>query len=126
VAAASEIRLNGRVISDRPSATVHYVVRSDGDTPVITVAGELDMSNADTLRLCLQVFDRGDHVALNLAELEFIDSSGIGVLAEAHGRGVRICARRAQHEVRKALDICGLAGVILVDEDAGTEGTAPT
>jgi len=60
------------------------VVEGDG-VCTISVAGELDLANADTLGHALErVGD--DEIVLDLSELEFIDSTGIALLVAAHHR----------------------------------------
>ena len=96
----------------------HYNVRTDGPVPLIEVAGEIDISNADTLARCLSVFQPGDAVIVDLSHLTYIDSSGIGVLAYTHKRGVKVIGRGAHGLVRRVLEVCGMEDVILAAEDA--------
>ena len=109
--------LNGHAISDVEPACVRYDVRTDGPVPLIEVAGEIDISNADTLARCLTVFEAGDAVIVDLSHLTYIDSSGIGVLAYTYKRGVKITGRGAQRLVRRALEVCGLDGVMLSPDE---------
>lgn len=109
--------LNGHAILE-PSCA-QYNVHTDGSVPLIEIAGELDISNADTLARCLSVFEPGDEVIIDVSHLAFIDSTGISVLAQTWKRGVRIIARGAHGEVRRALEICGLDSRILAPEDRG-------
>lgn len=83
-----------------------------GPVPHIEVSGELDYSNAESLAMCLSVFEPGDSVIVDMSRLAFIDSVGIGVLAHARGRGVHITCRGAQAIVRRALEICGLSKIL--------------
>jgi anti-sigma B factor antagonist len=78
---------------------------------VVQPKGEIDMVNAPLLRAALVDIDR-PYVVVDLSEVEFIDSTGLGVLvgagARARNRGgeVRIvCPRRG---IRKVFDITGL------------------
>jgi anti-anti-sigma factor len=53
----------------------------DGPPPVISVAGELDMSNMDALAVAIRTVDEDAvTISLDLDGLEFIDSSGIRTL----------------------------------------------
>jgi anti-sigma B factor antagonist len=52
--------------------------------PVVLVAGELDLSTADSLRTSLEPL--GGRVVVNLAGVTFMDCSGVSVLVEAHNR----------------------------------------
>jgi anti-sigma B factor antagonist len=60
-------------------------IDDDGDRSVVGLAGELDIDSVDEVRAAVQDrFAAGGLRALvvNLAELTFIDSSGLGLLIE--------------------------------------------
>jgi anti-sigma B factor antagonist len=60
-------------------------VHRDGNDAVVTVAGELDISNAPELQDALaELTDAPRRVAVDLSGLEFIDSSGLAALLGAH------------------------------------------
>ena len=53
----------------------------------LIVSGELDVAVADRLQQSLDALaDAGEPVVLDLAELTFIDSSGLNVIVTAHKR----------------------------------------
>ena len=60
-------------------------VTDDGDVTVVAVAGELDVATAPSLREELyRVIDRGvSKICVDLADMDFIDSTGLGVLVGA-------------------------------------------
>jgi anti-sigma B factor antagonist len=70
-----------------------------GDWVVVTVSGEVDMATGPTLRDdLLGVLARGNHrVVLDLSNVTFMDSSGLGALLGGHRR-----ARLLGGEVRLA------------------------
>ena len=80
---------------------------------VVRLAGELDLYNADTVRDALfeACADGPDRVVVDLSEVEFIDSTALGVLIEAR---TKLENRRAfllaapGLETRRALQISGL------------------
>ncbi len=97
---------------------------NEGDTPVVGVeehdgavvvrlSGELDLYNAHSVREeLLAAADREpERLVVDLSELTFIDSTGLGVLIEAR---TRLPNRRAfllaapGLETRRALEISGL------------------
>ena len=88
-------------------------VESVGDACVIRLGGELDLYNADQVRAALGgvVGDAPTRVVVDLGEVEFIDSTGLGVLIEARAK---LEDRRAfllaapGLETRRALQISGL------------------
>jgi anti-sigma B factor antagonist len=89
------------------------VDRQDGGACVIRLAGELDLYNADDVREALfnACADHPERVIVDLGEVEFVDSTALGVLIEAR---TRLANRRAfllaapQLETRRALEISGL------------------
>ena len=91
---------------------------SDGEY-VLRVRGEIDMANAPLLRELLdEAVDGGaSRIVVDCHELEFLDSSGIGVLVAARKRladdGELVLDSPPAH-VRKVLDITGVAGHVTV------------
>ncbi len=61
---------------------------TDGRWAVLTVSGELDLATAPALRECLgEVIDGGvRHVVVDLRQVGFLDSIGLGVLVGAYRR----------------------------------------
>ena len=59
---------------------------------VIAVAGEVDISNADKLRTAVDMAleQPCEAIALDLSEVPYIDSTGIGVLVGAAHRVVQL------------------------------------
>jgi anti-sigma B factor antagonist len=88
------------------------VVR-DGDAVVVTLAGELDLYNADTVRSVLieECARKPERVIIDLSRVEFMDSTALGVLIEARTKlenhsGFLLASPAA--ETRRALEISGL------------------
>lgn len=80
---------------------------------VCWLAGELDALNAPRLRALLAEYaDRGCDAVLDLSKLEFIDSSGLGVLVGALKRfqaGDQLLAlRHPTSALRRVLELTGL------------------
>ncbi len=92
---------------------------------VLAIAGELSLAEAPTLEHQLQeVLDAATaDVVLDLGGIEFIDSTGLGVLVRAHQRAsergisFRVCNARTQ--ARRLLSLTGLEG-LLTGEESGT------
>lgn len=80
---------------------------------VVRLAGELDLYNADTVRKALfeAAADGPDRLVVDLSEVEFIDSTALGVLIEARtkleNRKAFLLAAPGL-ETRRALQISGL------------------
>jgi len=63
--------------------------REEGDWVIISLEGELDMSNANEFKneLIDEFVSKGKvTIALDLSNLEYIDSSGLGVVVSVHKR----------------------------------------
>ncbi len=86
---------------------------ADG-TPVVTVAGEIDMSNADRFSdaLGLAAASAGGGFVVDLTGVEYLDSAGIHALF-AHASRVRLVASPLLVPV---LTIAGLSGITSVSE----------
>ena len=77
--------------------------------PVVTVAGEIDMSNADRFRdaLALAAAADGGAFVVDLTGVEYLDSAGVHALF-AHASRIRLIAGPLLEPV---LTISGLAGI---------------
>ncbi|MBV8951587.1 MAG: STAS domain-containing protein [Actinobacteria bacterium] len=99
----------------------YHLAREDGCV-VVSLAGELDMATAPELAECLERLSRNDErtVVLDVAELRFLDSSGLKVLlaaqqrAQAHGGTVTV--RSPNDMVQRLLAMTNLEGVFGVEE----------
>jgi len=87
----------------------------DGDTHAITVSGELDLASAPDLEAELQAVEASDArtIMLDLAGLDFIDSTGLRLLLNAHARSRadsdRLVLLRPADGVFRVFEIAGLA-----------------
>ena len=88
-------------------------VETAGTARVVKLAGELDLYNAAQVRKALvdACADSPERVVVDLTEVEFIDSTGLGVLIEArrtlpNNRAFLLAAPGL--ETRRALEISGL------------------
>ncbi len=109
---------------------LHLAVVPIPEGVTLRVAGEVDGYSASQLRDRLRTLidEPGtDLVVLDLAELDFIDSSGLGVLAGAHRRmrskGGELRLRSPSSGTRKVLEIAGFLRLIPVEEDVAGEPT---
>jgi anti-sigma B factor antagonist len=88
-------------------------VEKRGDACVVRLAGELDLYNAPQVRDALTdaCGDSAERVVVDLSEVEFIDSTALGMLIEArkrmdNSRAFLLAAPGL--ETRRALEISGL------------------
>jgi len=95
----------------------------------IQVEGELDLAVAERLQ---EAIDRAraehDRVLIGLQACEFIDSTGIAVIVQAHGQmadaGGRLSVYGATSQVHRILEITGLTQDGLVFANADEARTA--
>jgi anti-sigma B factor antagonist len=83
----------------------------------IAVAGEIDAHTAPALAAALTAADH-DPLVLDLAGVEFVDSSGLRVLLEAHqvreADGRSLVLARPSAAVQRVLDVAGVDGYLVV------------
>jgi anti-sigma B factor antagonist len=95
-------------------STFQVHARSEPTAIVIEVAGELDLASAPALEdeLTQAESSEVELVILDLRELEFIDSTGLGLLVKAHRRaeetGQRFAVVKGSSQVQRLLDVAGL------------------
>lgn len=88
-----------------------YTLKSEGPTTEIELKGRLTFADYSTFREITALFNESDvsKCFLNLGELEFIDSAGLGMLLIARdklqSRNGQLVLRNAQGQVRKMLDL---------------------
>ncbi|HVR45767.1 MAG TPA: STAS domain-containing protein [Candidatus Binatia bacterium] len=91
-----------------------------GDTLVFRLRGSLDLATAPTVRAALNDATDNDshHIIVDLTQLEFLDSTGLGVLIGAHRRTAEHggSLRLVVHDgpISRLLHITGLIGVFAV------------
>ena len=98
----------------------------DGRTAIVTLSGDVDMSNAALVRRRIAEFvtSNDDAVILDLSSLSFIDSAGLhavvelgGVLGERRQQIVLSVAPGSQ--VERAIEIVGIPRTFPVHPDRG-------
>ncbi|HWL36415.1 MAG TPA: STAS domain-containing protein [Frankiaceae bacterium] len=84
---------------------------------VLALTGDVDLASAPELRTCLAgAVERHPAVVVDLAGVEFMDSTGLGVLVAAYNRAAatdrRLVIARPQRIVRNALRLVQVDSVI--------------
>jgi anti-anti-sigma factor len=98
---------------------------------VLRLQGELDVSNADSLRQVLDgLLERAPQtLVVDLAGLGFADCAGLSVLVAARTRlaaqGHQLILLNAQPVVRRLLAVTGLDTVFGLSDSQGPEGDPP-
>jgi anti-anti-sigma factor len=81
---------------------------------VITVAGELDVSNAHELQTVVRSIaaNHAGPLVFDLSGLRYIDSAGIAVLLDAASRRGTVRLRDPSAAVRRVVELTGLSEVL--------------
>ncbi len=81
-------------------------------TVVVTPSGELDLSTEPVLRSVIAGLGTYDALVLDLSELGFVDSTGLGLTIREHLRasleGFRLVLVQGPEEVRRVFAVTGL------------------
>lgn len=104
-------------------ADLLITTRQVGEIRVLDLTGEVDSYNSPRLKEQMTaLLDKGTaNLTLNLTDVEYIDSTGLGTLvaglkrAKELGGGIRIICPRA--EIYKVFTITGLVRVFEMHED---------
>jgi anti-sigma B factor antagonist len=104
-------------VPPRPESALTVTVVPDGTKLTLHLDGELDFSTAGTLRSCLDHIDPDIRaVEVDLADLSFMDSTGIGCFVQAK-RELEVGFRtfsvvNAPDRVRFIFDLTGLTELL--------------
>jgi anti-anti-sigma factor len=90
-------------------------LEDEGDSTFLSLFGELDLSNAEVLDSMLRSIEAGpaEAIVVDLSALEFIDSTGVVVLARAASRSrdasKRLVLLRPPEDVDRVFQLTGLS-----------------
>ena len=114
-------------MSDEPGTAAFSVEVTEGRPHVIALAGELDLATAPILADRLEELP-GD-VVLDCAALDFIDSSGLSLIADAHRRrarsGHRLTIRGLTPSAFQTFELTGLDRELDIERPPGGEERSP-
>ncbi len=117
---ASE-RVRGTPTSPTSPELSVATIERQGDDRVVTVRGEVDAYSAPQLHACLEEVTGSSQrrVVIDVRDVAFIDSSGVGVLVAAVKRlredGRRLVVRGPTRQMTKLLEMTGLRELVTVD-----------
>ena len=84
---------------------------------IVTVSGDLDISNADALEATVAsiVARRPERLVFDLTRLRFMDSAGIAVLLGAAAKVQSVHIRNPTPAVRRVVELTGLTQVLPIE-----------
>ncbi|MEY2415158.1 MAG: hypothetical protein QOH53_492 [Ilumatobacteraceae bacterium] len=101
---------------------LHVDVANERGVVVTTVRGELDIASADTLSATLDKVPAEERVVLDLAAVDFMDSSGLAVVLRQSMRrrnaGGSLHIRRPSVSVQRLLVFCCLEHLLEPEVEA--------
>jgi anti-anti-sigma factor len=105
----------------------NFLVDTDttGRAVTLTVTGDLDLLSSPSLELALAPLLESDAelVIVDLRRLEFMDSTGLHVLLQAHQRmhdsGRRLALVRAPEHVQRLFDLTGVSETLTIVDSPG-------
>jgi anti-sigma B factor antagonist len=102
--------------TDETSLAVEQSRDADGN-PVVRLSGELDISNAQSLRQTMEtvVGTRPNRLVFDLSDLSFMDSSGIAVMVYVANNVKTVALLHASSIVRRVVEATGLADILRLD-----------
>lgn len=95
----------------------HYSVTLDDHEPVVRLRGEIDLAAASTVRGAVdhaRTFPPGSALVLDLADVTFLDASGLGELVRPMTDRTDVVLRRPSRPVCKVLELTGLTGMFTI------------
>ena len=103
------------------SITINSIIDTKNDFWEVSLAGELDVSTADELKKSLHklVDEKNIDMKLNLENLDYIDSTGLGVMIGILKRlkieNKEVYIENPKNNVRKIFNITGLDKVFKME-----------
>ena len=94
-----------------------YKITEEDNISTIFLDGEIDMDKTDEVKGAIfPVIDSGKNVALNLSNVQYMDSSGISVLIESHQKalekGTKLVIKDVSKSVLKVIMIAKLEQIL--------------
>jgi len=103
--------------SDRHAELVIDTAVDAAGTRIVTVSGELDISNAPSLEATVVSItaERPERLVFDLSGLRFMDSAGIAVLIGAAAKANVVQLRDPSPIVRRVIELTGLSSVLHIE-----------
>jgi anti-sigma B factor antagonist len=105
-----------------PEVELSLSIQQEDTAAVVTIGGELEYGTAARLRSALLEISRGgdtDRLVLDMAEVDFLDSTGISLLIQAKQRfdaqGSVFVLRHPPARVTRVLEVAGVADQFTIE-----------
>jgi anti-anti-sigma factor len=97
-------------------ASVSVKTWLEGGTPVISVSGELDLTNAEQIRSVIgdTLSRETTRLVFDMSGVEFMDSSGIALIAFAVRRVQEVELRNPTPIVRRLIELTGITEIVRI------------
>ena len=91
-------------------------VRDENGTPVIWLSGELDMTSVPQVRVTIDaaLASHPGQVVLDASSLDYMDSSGIALLASVASKAQEVQVRNPTLIVRRLIELTGLSQILRI------------
>lgn len=104
-------------VSDGGAGALRAARVEEGSQLILRLAGSIDLGTAEALEQWIEATQRVcGHVVLDMAGVDFIDSTGLRVLLAAKQRDGVLVLRNVKPGVRLAFQMGGIAPLLLGDE----------
>ncbi len=108
--------------SQTPKSSLRLDTVSNPECTVVLVRGEIDASTAPQLQAVVEgLTEETSDLAFDLAELRFMDSTGLGVIASTIKRlepfGAKLVLRNVPQMAERLLDISDLKRFVIIADD---------
>jgi anti-sigma B factor antagonist len=103
--------------SERAAEVVIDTRFDPAGVPIVTVSGDLDISNAGRLERAVASItaERPERLIFDLSGLRFMDSAGIAVLLDAARKVNAVRLRDPSPAVRRVVELTGLTDVLSIE-----------
>lgn len=101
---------------------MEIAITEQGGTQVVSLEGEVDLQTSPQLReALLKCVENGKPIAVEMASVSYIDSSGVASLVEAfqaaRTKGLNFCLAAINEAPLRVLKLARLDGVFIIHEN---------
>lgn len=99
-----------------PSNPSRLTIDESSEQRVLVLIGEVDSHTTQTLEAAVDALGREADIAIDFADVTFMDSSGLRTLIRVHQEceeaGTKVVVRSPSEPVKKLLNIAGMDGLL--------------